>query len=338
MTFVLAETLDDVLAAAMPRGVLTGAAAVDDRVECAEPAAMLRAGGGGRVGDRSRGDLHDERRGARRLSPAPVRVALGLAISDRARQAAAGGGLDEARERRGGVHGGARTSTPGATARRRRRCGRRMTTASISPSSEQARRPRAPGATSLNRLVVERVDAETPSRRRSRRGRAGVDRVTAWLGSAASSPRSCWRWPTSRRRVLVGDVLDQRAAERDVDDLDAAADAEDRACRGRSAASNEIELELIALGIDAVGRLGGRRCRRSARIDVGAAAEEEAVDDVERASSTSSTCGGRMTGMPPAALDGVGRRCVESSSGRTCRGRACRSCGDGRDADDRFHA
>ena len=75
-------------------------------------------------------------------------------------------------------------------------------------------------------------------------------------------------------------VLDERPAERDVQDLNAPAHAEDRE-PALERALGQLELELVAQ------RLGrrevlGRLLPVAARVDVAPAAEEDAVADVER--------------------------------------------------------
>ena len=79
---------------------------------------------------------------------------------------------------------------------------------------------------------------------------------------------------------LHGHVLDERAAERDVEDLDPAAHAEDgQAAVERSL--DELELELVA---ERIGRpeMLGRILPVATRVDVSSAAEEDPVAGVQR--------------------------------------------------------
>ena len=74
---------------------------------------------------------------------------------------------------------------------------------------------------------------------------------------------------------LAGDVLHEGAAERDVEDLDAAADREQRHVVGHGA-TGEAELEVVAGRRDVVdGRVP--RLAEALGLDVTAAGEHEAV-------------------------------------------------------------
>ena len=104
---------------------------------------------------------------------------------------------------------------------------------------------------------------------------------------------------------LVGEVLPERAAAGDVHDLHAAADAEEAGCRARararaSAISNASRSGRMPLGHRVgLGAVGGR-------VDVGAAGQDQAVQDVEDSSGSASAGVGRQHQRDPAGgLDGV---------------------------------
>jgi hypothetical protein len=80
--------------------------------------------------------------------------------------------------------------------------------------------------------------------------------------------------------VLEGEVLDERASEGDVEDLDPAAHAEDRK-PALERALRELELERVPAGLGR-GEVVGRLLAVAARVDVAAAAEEDPVARVER--------------------------------------------------------
>ena len=81
--------------------------------------------------------------------------------------------------------------------------------------------------------------------------------------------------------VVVRDVGDEIAAERDVQHLHAAADAEERQVGARDRGPGELELEAVALERDAVVR--PMRCAAVARrIDVAAARKNETLDRLQR--------------------------------------------------------
>jgi hypothetical protein len=78
-------------------------------------------------------------------------------------------------------------------------------------------------------------------------------------------------------RVLGRDILDERSSQGDIDDLDTATDAEDGDA-ARERRREEIELELVSDGIDAIGR-GVERCVAvSLGVDVGTTAQEQTID------------------------------------------------------------
>ena len=79
---------------------------------------------------------------------------------------------------------------------------------------------------------------------------------------------------------LHGHVLDERAAERHVEDLDPAAHAEDGQAPVERAL-DELELELVA---ERIGRpeMLGRILPVATRVDVSSAAEEDPVAGVQR--------------------------------------------------------
>ena len=78
----------------------------------------------------------------------------------------------------------------------------------------------------------------------------------------------------------VGQVLDQVAAERDVQHLRAAADREHRQV-ARERRGQQRELGAVALGHDPV-RLGMRLLAVQLRVEVGAAGEDQPVERVQR--------------------------------------------------------
>ena len=81
--------------------------------------------------------------------------------------------------------------------------------------------------------------------------------------------------------VVVGDVRDEIAAERDVQHLHATTDAEEGQVGARDRGPGELELEAVALERDAVVR-PVRRAAVARRVDVAAAGEDEALDRFQR--------------------------------------------------------
>ena len=96
------------------------------------------------------------------------------------------------------------------------------------------------------------------------------------------------------------DVLDERSAERDVQDLDPAAHAEDRQAAVERPL-DELELEGVALRVGRREKLVRLLAVRR-RLDVAAAAEEDAVAGVEHLS------GGRRAGKGEAERRRPARR------------------------------
>ena len=84
--------------------------------------------------------------------------------------------------------------------------------------------------------------------------------------------------------VFVADrlreVLKKRAAERDIDELHAAADTEHRHV-ALDRAARERKLERVALGND-VDRFGVRLASVRRRVDIGASREHQAIDQLQR--------------------------------------------------------
>ena len=74
-------------------------------------------------------------------------------------------------------------------------------------------------------------------------------------------------------------VLNERAAKRDVDDLDTTADSQDGQIRGHGDAE-EVKLEVVTLGVNAVRCLMDVLITVTERIDVRTATEQDAVDDL----------------------------------------------------------
>ena len=80
-----------------------------------------------------------------------------------------------------------------------------------------------------------------------------------------------------RRRALARDVLHERAAHGDVDDLQAAADAEDRKASAPGL-TEQAEVEGVALGVHFDGAVLEPLLAVARRIHVHAAAEQERVE------------------------------------------------------------
>ena len=134
---------------------------------------------------------------------------------------------------------------------------------------------RHPGPDLLDRLMVRRVDRELrraadPRQPRARCERDRMARLVARVGLlVGQGPRH-----------LVGDVLDQGAAEHHVEQLLAAADAEHRhVARQRGAGGGQLEFRAPVLGRNrGVARIGAE----VDRVDVkGAAGNDQAVEPLE---------------------------------------------------------
>src|SRR5206468_3951197 len=132
-----------------------------------------------------------------------------------------------------------------------------------------------PQAQAADRLVVDRVhgelgraeDAREPARR------LDVDQMLDRAELRMAVPDLV--------AEVIRDVRQEVAAERDVHQLHAAADAEDRKILEGERRARERQLEAVALGRDAVVRLvAGAAVVR--RIDVAAAREDEGGDRSER--------------------------------------------------------
>ena len=140
-----------------------------------------------------------------------------------------------------------------------------------------------PGRDLLDRLVMAavrlaRVGVAQPFAHQAREQRVFVD--PHFVRQVVGLVRRHRPAVLQRAGHLRGDVLHQRAAARDVQDLDAAADREDRQVAAARLA-DERELELVARRID----VHHRRMSRLAvagRRDVLAAGEQQAVDCVDR--------------------------------------------------------
>jgi hypothetical protein len=78
--------------------------------------------------------------------------------------------------------------------------------------------------------------------------------------------------------MLGRDVLNQGASERDVHELDAAANAEDRDTTAQRGVE-EIDFELIAIGVDSIGRGVDVVIPVPYWIDVRPSTQKEAVND-----------------------------------------------------------
>jgi hypothetical protein len=94
-------------------------------------------------------------------------------------------------------------------------------------------------------------------------------------------------------------VLVQRAALGDVDQLDAAADAEHRLAGGAGGAVQR-DLEGVALRVDDA-EVGLRRLAEARRVDVGAAGEQQRVGAGDRLLGGRGSRTGATMGRPPSA-------------------------------------
>jgi hypothetical protein len=142
--------------------------------------------------------------------------------------------------------------------------------------------------------MMEGIDGERRGAESERRPAAFLESHRVRARVAGRARIVCERFGPLRREVLV-----QRAAERHVDELDPATDAQDgelALARG----GEDGELEEVALA--ARRREVGRRCRSiPGRMDVLAAGEQQTVQAVERACGEGGLAGARITGTPPAA-------------------------------------
>ena len=182
----------------------------------------------------------------------------------------------------GGIRRCARSS-PGATGRR----GRSAATDPRSPRSRRRARwrvTRKPGADGLDRLMVPAVhlagiaaDEAFAHQPRQERILLDPDFVRQVVGLMLRHGQAV----VHRAWHLRRDVLHERAASRDVQDLHAAADAEDRAGPASRAAAMRPISNSSRAGIDFLERRM-RRLAVSRRIDVAAARQEQAVDAGER--------------------------------------------------------
>ena len=123
--------------------------------------------------------------------------------------------------------------------------------------------------------------------------------ATRWSRRVFSSRVRC---VDDRRRALARDVLHERAAEGDVDDLEAAADPEDRA-PGPLRLFEEPEVEVVALGVDLDGPVLERRPAVPGGIDVHAAPEHEGVERHRAAGDSGVTTSIASRGTPAATSD-----------------------------------
>ncbi len=105
--------------------------------------------------------------------------------------------------------------------------------------------------------------------------------------------------------LRVVEVLDEIAAARDVEDLKAAADAEQRQPPlQRRAAERDLEIVASAARVGGAG-IRGRAVAR--RVEVGTAAEQEPVDPVEDRSRVggSARAGGQQQRHPSRLVDAI---------------------------------
>jgi len=125
----------------------------------------------------------------------------------------------------------------------------------------------------LDRLVMPAVDADLGSRRELGETRLGRDRdrvVEARLLLARAGVDHI-------RRPLRRDVLDERAPERHVDDLQPAADSEHRSA-GAAGLLEEGEVDPVSLGIHFDGAVVEERTAVAGGVHVDAAAEQKRVE------------------------------------------------------------
>ena len=129
------------------------------------------------------------------------------------------------------------------------------------PVGRPGDRPQAV-AEPLDGLVVEGVHAQRAGADGAREQRAGFDRHVVRDG------------PAGLRLAVVGHVLEERAAARDVERLGAAADAEDRQAAGVGMARDR-QLEGVHVGLHRA-ELGVRLGAVGGRVDVRAAGQADA--------------------------------------------------------------
>ena len=129
------------------------------------------------------------------------------------------------------------------------------------------------------------------------------------------------RWLT-RQRKLARDVLNQRAAERDVEHLHAAADREQRQTASQAPA-HQRDFCASRPG-SASWNAGCRVLAEERRIDVAAAGEQQAVDAVQQRRRRSSSRDRRRADLRRALDDGSPRSPRSSGSARWRSG-ACAS-------------
>jgi hypothetical protein len=142
----------------------------------------------------------------------------------------------------------------------------------------------------VERLVMVRLHERPLGAHGARRARAGPELHLVVAERAGRVPL----------QVDAHDVLLQRPAERHVEDLHPAADAGQRHI-ALEPPVRESQLEAVALDARAV-RLGVGSRTVARRVDVGAAADQERIDEVEARSGISATAssGGRIRARPPA--------------------------------------
>ena len=155
--------------------------------------------------------------------------------------------------------------------------------------------------------LAEPVDALVVVRLAPRRARAPTARAASEPGSSRTSwsPKAPGRVAVVARARRVGQVLVERAAAGDVQQLHAAADRRAPACRARapggaSASSNASRSGRVPVRLRVgLGAVGGR-------IDVGAAGEQQPVDAGRAAASGSrraASSGGSSSGEAAGRLD-----------------------------------
>ena len=218
-------------------------------VQAAARMAVERAHGRARSIPRRRGRPGTGSRVCRRRSTS-ARRARRLGRRTRARRASAG-------------------RPPGATGRRAPSARPGSSIASTSSSSTLQPRRHDALAQRVDRLVVVRLGRvhaapRTPARPAS----------PARAGRRGRRCRRTQRAPVVGVADVVGQVLDQRPAERDVDQLHPAADARARG-RSRSSARSASAISARSRSGAGVGRLRWRRVAVGGRVDVGAAGQHQ---------------------------------------------------------------
>ena len=155
-----------------------------------------------------------------------------------------------------------------------------MTTASTIPSGARATISRATRHP-INRLMMKGVhrQLDLPDLLVEEAGTSDRHVVTGLGGGDVDLLLTMWDRLSGV--PLARDVLDKRAPERHVEHLDTPADAEDRRVASERAVE-QLDLECIARRRDPIGCRMDRASAVPRRVDVSAAAEDEAVEKVQQ--------------------------------------------------------